>query len=187
MNTPTPSSSCPVAHGGPTAQPPTRTSPTGCPISARAAAFNPFAPDYQQDPAACLRWAREDEPVFYSPEIGYWVVTRYDDVKAVFRDPVLFSPANALEKITPATPEVLAILQSYGFAMNRTMVNEDEPEHMARRRLLMDAFLPERLMRFEPAVRALARRTMDRFINRGRAELVRLVRQYRHELEGARS
>ena len=147
-------------------------SPTGCPVSAQAAAFNPFAPGYQQNPAATLRWAREDEPVFFSPELGYWVVTRYDDVKAVFRDNILFSPAIALEKITPASTEVADILKGYGYAMNRTMVNEDEPDHMARRRLLMDAFLPERLIQYEPAVRALARQYMDRFIDKGRADLV---------------
>lgn len=147
--------------------------PNGCPVSAQAAAFNPFDAAYMQAPGDYLRWAREQEPVFWSPQLGYWIVTRYDDVKAVFRDNLLFSPSIALEKITPATPEVMAILQSYGFAMNRTMVNEDEPDHMARRRLLMDAFLPERLSAFEPMVRQLARQYMDRFVNKGRADLVR--------------
>lgn len=156
---------CPVDHA--------QLSPTGCPISSKAAAFNPFAPSYQHNPAETLRWAREEEPVFYSPELGYWVVTRYDDVKAVFRDNILFSPANALEKITPATPEVMDILKSHGFAMNRTMVNEDEPDHMARRRLLLDAFLPDNLIQYEPAIRSLARQYMDRFIDKGRADLVR--------------
>lgn len=147
--------------------------PNGCPVSAGAAAFNPFEPAYMHDPAQYLRWAREEEPVFWSPQLGYWVVTRYQDVKAVFRDNLLFSPAVALEKITPATPEVSAILDSYGFAMKRTMVNEDEPDHMARRRLLMDAFMPEKLLEFEPAVRALARQYMDRFIDQGLADLVK--------------
>ncbi|MCB2015927.1 MAG: cytochrome P450/oxidoreductase [Hydrogenophaga sp.] len=146
--------------------------PGGCPVSAGAAAFNPFEPAYMQAPGDYLRWSREQEPVFWSPQLGYWVVTRYEDVKAVFRDNLLFSPAVALEKITPATPEVMDILQRYGFAMNRTMVNEDEPDHMARRRLLMDAFLPERLLGYEPMVRALARQYMDRFIDDGRADLV---------------
>jgi len=53
------------------------------------------------------------------------------------------------------------------------MVNEDEPDHMERRRLLMDAFLPERLVTYEPTVRALARQYMDRFVDKGRADLVR--------------
>ncbi|MEZ5649334.1 MAG: cytochrome P450/oxidoreductase [Burkholderiaceae bacterium] len=155
---------CPMAGPG--------LSPTGCPISARAAAFKPFEGDYQLDPAAALRWAREEEPVFYSPDIGYWVVTRYEDVKAVFRDNILFSPSVALEKITPAPPEAAEILKRYGYAMQRTMVNEDEPDHMERRRLLMDAFLPEELARFEPAVRRMARQYMDRFIDRGHADLI---------------
>ena len=147
-------------------------SPTGCPISARAAGFNPFSGAYQQDPGDALDWARRDEPVFYAPELGYWVVTRYEDVKAIFRDNILFSPAIALEKITPAGPEAMAILQRYGFAMQRTMVNEDEPDHMARRRLLLDDFLPENLAKHEPALRALTRQYMDRFIDRGHADLV---------------
>lgn len=156
---------CPVDHG--------KFSPTGCPVSHRAAAFNPFESHYQQNPAEALRWAREEEPVFFSPELGYWVVTRYEDVKAVFRDNLLFSPRIALEKITPAPAAVMDILQSYGYAMNRTMVNEDEPDHMARRRLLMDAFLPERLLRYEPAIRTLTRQYMDRFISKGRVDLVK--------------
>lgn len=160
--------SCPVDHRS-------LMSPTGCPVSARAAGFDPFSSAYQQDPAGSLHWAREEEPVFYSPTLGYWVVTRYEDVKAVFRDNLLFSPSVALEKVTPATPEVMAILQSYGFAMNRTMVNEDEPDHMARRRLLMEAFLPENLIRFEPVVRAMAQQYMDRFIDQGKVDLVQAM------------
>jgi cytochrome P450/ferredoxin-NADP reductase len=148
-------------------------SPNGCPISIKAAEFNPFEPSYMQAPADYLRWSRESEPVFWSPQLGYWVVTRYEDVKAVFRDNILFSPSIALEKITPATPEVMKILKDYGYAVNRTMVNEDEPEHMERRRLLMDAFLPDQLITYEPMVRSLARQYMDRFIDKGRADLVR--------------
>lgn len=165
MNAPAELASCPVHTPAPTA-------PNGCPVSARAAAFNPFDPAYMEAPAEQLRWAREEEPVFWSPQLRHWVVTRYDDVKAVFRDPVLFSPSNVLEKVTPATPEVMRILQRHGFAVNRTLVNEDEPEHMLRRRLLMDAFLPGRLGDFEPQVRRLVREAMDRFIDQGRADLV---------------
>ena len=157
---------CPIDHSA------VPRSPTGCPISQNAAGFNPFSAAYQENPAALLQWARDAEPVFYSPEMGYWVVTRYDDVKAVFRDNLLFSPSIALEKITPPSAAAADILKGYGYAMNRTMVNEDEPEHMERRRLLMGAFLPEELAKHEPAVRALASQYIDRFIDLGRADLV---------------
>jgi len=141
-------------------------------VSARAAAFTPFGEAYQQDPPGYLKWAREEEPVFWSPELGYWVVTRYADIKAIFRDHANFSPANALEKITPPSAAVQQVLAGYGYAMNRTLVNEDEPAHMARRRLLLEPFTPEALKVHEPLVRRLAREYVSRFIDAGQADLV---------------
>ncbi|CAM2150797.1 cytochrome P450/oxidoreductase [Paraburkholderia tropica] len=141
-------------------------------VSTHAAAFDPFSDGYQQDPPEYVRWAREQEPVFYSPQLGYWVVTRYDDIKAIFRDNLTFSPSIALEKITPTGPEANAVLASYGYAMNRTLVNEDEPAHMPRRRALMEPFTPEHLKHHEPMVRRLTREYVDRFIDSGRADLV---------------
>ncbi|MCX2729323.1 cytochrome P450/oxidoreductase [Saccharopolyspora sp. NFXS83] len=148
--------SCPVAHS----------------ISAGAAAFDPFGERYQADPPASLRWSRDEEPVFYSPEIGYWVVTRYADVQAVFRDNVLFSPSIALEKITPVSAAATRKLAEHGYAMDRTLVNEDEPAHQPRRRALMGSFAPEALAEHEPMVRGLARDYVDRFVDAGEADLV---------------
>ncbi|KQP12788.1 cytochrome P450/oxidoreductase [Pseudorhodoferax sp. Leaf267] len=147
-------------------------SPTGCPVSQRAADFDPFGDGYQQDPPDYLRWSREQEPVFYSPQLGYWVVTRYADIQAIFRDHHTFSPSIALEKITPTGEAANAVLASYGFALNRTLVNEDEPAHMPRRRALMEPFTPAALQQHEPLVRELARAYVDRFIDDGRADLV---------------
>jgi cytochrome P450/ferredoxin-NADP reductase len=161
-------SGCPFPHGK---QAP-RVAPNGCPVSANAASFDPFSDAYQQDPPEYVRWAREQEPIFYNPELGYWVVTRYESIKAIFRDNITFSPSIALEKITPTGAEANAVLASYGFALNRTLVNEDEPEHMPRRRVLMDPFTPEELVHHEPMVRQLAREYVDRFIDEGKADLV---------------
>ena len=171
MNTPSTvpaSAGCPVSHHAITGL----KAPNGCPVSQRAAAFDPFEEAYLQDPPEYARWAREQEPVFYSPQLGYWVVARYDDIKAIFRDHGSFSPSNALEKITPPSAEAMQVLASYNYAMNRTLVNEDEPAHMARRRLLLEPFTPQALKHHEPMVRRLAREYIDRFIDDGRADLV---------------
>ncbi|RKS08120.1 cytochrome P450 [Nocardiopsis sp. Huas11] len=147
--------------------------PTGCPVaSERAASFDPFSDGYQQDPSAYVAWSREEEPVFYSPQLGYWVVTRYEDIKAIFRDNVTFSPSVALEKITPTSEEANEVLASYGYGMKRTLVNEDEPDHMARRRALMGPFDADHIARREPMVRRLTRAYVDAFIDEGRADLV---------------
>ena len=161
-------SGCPIDHTALTGL----QAPNGCPISRRAAEFDPFEDAYQQDPPEYVRWAREQEPIFYSPKLGYWVVTRYADIKAIFRDNITFSPSIALEKITPTSQEANDVLASYNYAMNRTLVNEDEPAHMARRRVLMEPFTPEALKHHEPMVRQVTRNYVDRFINDGKADLV---------------
>ena len=154
------------------AQHPAPQGASGCPVSDRAAAFDPFTGAYQLDPAEALRWSRDQEPVFYAPKLGYWVVTRYDDIKAVFRDNILYSPRNVLEKITPSTPESMQILQDYGFALHRTLVNEDEPAHMERRRVLLEHFFPKNLEPKQEMIRRLTREKIDGFVDSGRVDLV---------------
>ncbi|WP_306144671.1 cytochrome P450/oxidoreductase [Roseibium sp. MMSF_3412] len=145
---------------------------SACPFARKAAEFDPFDAPYQADPAEALRWSRAQLPVFFSEKLGYWIVSRYEDIKAVFRDNILYSPCIALEKITPAPPETMEVLKSYGYQLNRTMVNEDEPAHMERRRVLMDHFLPENLEAKQDMVRRLTREKMDTFIDNGRVDLV---------------
>lgn len=56
--------------------------------------------------------------------------------------------------------------------MNRTMVNEDEPVHMERRRLLLDAFVPEALAEHQTFVRKLIKEKVDSFIHKKKVDLV---------------
>ncbi len=87
-------SRCPFSHSQSTAEP-------KCPIIGEdkdfdeayltSGQFDAFDLPYQIDPATALKWSRENRPIFYSEKMGYWIVTRYDDIKTVFRDPILFS------------------------------------------------------------------------------------------------
>lgn len=166
----TPPLHCP-AHSAPV--PESTTPSSGCPFNEKARQFNPFQDAYMADPSEFVRWSREEMPVFYSPSLDYWVVTRYEAIKAIFRDPVTFSPSNVLEPVVPPRPEIKAILDSYQYGMSRTLVNEDEPVHMARRRVLMEPFTPDHLREHEPMVRRLVTQAIDGFIDQGRVELMR--------------
>jgi hypothetical protein len=99
-----------------------------CPVSAIGGAFNPFVDPYLADPYPFWRNARRTEPVFYSPEIDCWVVTRFDDIKAIFADPESFSAGNAQNPIIPIAPEVVELL-SGGLKTKPTMSNADPPAH----------------------------------------------------------
>ncbi len=57
---------------------------TGTPV-----VFDPFHPDFIANPYPLLHRLRERDPVHRSP-LGFWVLTRYDDVSHVLRHPQLF-------------------------------------------------------------------------------------------------
>ncbi len=53
---------------------------------ATAIHFRPDAPEFLRDPFPFLRRMREQDPVHWSPRLKSWVLTRYDDIKAVCLD-----------------------------------------------------------------------------------------------------
>ena len=59
-------------------------------------AFDPFSNIYLADPYPLFSAARTAAPVFYSADLGYWVVTRYGDSRRIFQSPKLFSAVNSL-------------------------------------------------------------------------------------------
>ncbi|BBY61905.1 cytochrome P450 [Mycolicibacterium helvum] len=148
------------------------TSPTGCPVSALATGFNPFEGSYQVDPGSSLQTARVEEPVFYSPLLDYWIVTKYEDAKQIFKNPDVFSASITLDQITPISMEAMQILGSYNFAPGPTIVNEDEPLHTRRRRLLMQPFQADNVTTLEPRIREVVNSYLDRVVAVGKADLV---------------
>ena len=150
-----------------------RSSETVCTRHGPGAEFNPFAEPYLADPYSFWRLAREREPVFYSPELDYWVISRYEDVKAIFSDPQTFSAINAQSPIRPLAPAVVKMLQDGGMKARRVMSNNDPPDHSRIRRHAVGAFTPKRVARLEPAIRALVTGFIDRFEAKREADLVR--------------
>ena len=49
--------------------------------------FDPFHDPYLADPYPFFAEARAATPVFYSPALDYWVVTRYHDIRQIFHTP----------------------------------------------------------------------------------------------------
>ncbi|MFN0316999.1 MAG: cytochrome P450 [Burkholderiales bacterium] len=143
-----------------------------CPVTGMGAEFNPFAAPYLANPYAFWERARQSEPVFYSPELDYWVVTRYEDIKAIFADPTTFSAGNAQTPIEPLAPEVVSMLQSGGLKTKATMSNADPPDHTRVRKFTWQAFTPKRIAELEPAIRRIVNRFIDQIEGVDRADLV---------------
>lgn len=125
-----------------------------CPIDAN---FDPLGAAYLHDPFAVLATVASDQPVFYAPSIGYYVVTRYVDIERIFRDPATFSAAAAQLPLVELTPEAAGILLAGGYQPQPTMVSLDEPAHARLRRPATRAFTATRVDGLAATIRATAR------------------------------
>jgi len=150
----------------------TTTAQHGCPMADIPRDFDPFAEDYLRDPYPSLRELREREPVFYSPRLDYWVISRYDDVQEGFLNQDDYSASIALDTIVPPYPSSIEIMRRYAFEPGLALVNEDPPLHHTRRKRFARSFSPQRMKAMEPFIRELANRYIDRFVKRGEADLV---------------
>ena len=84
----------------------------GCPVDE---SFDPLSPEFLADPYSVLAERPENEaPVFFAPSIGYYVVTSYAAIEAVFRDPATYSAAVAQAPLAPIVPEAQQILLAGG-------------------------------------------------------------------------
>jgi cytochrome P450 len=113
---------------------------------------------------------RELAPVHFEPRLECFLISRYDDVKAVILDTATFSSAIGPAAVLPP-PEAIAILLS-GHPPVSTLLTADPPAHDRYRALVHKAFTPSRVRRLEGAIRSVASDLVDGFAADGRVELV---------------
>jgi len=135
--------------------------------------FDPFHDPYLSDPYPFFAEAQAATPVFYSPSLDHWVVTRYHDIRRVFQTPELFSAVNSVAPIQPLCPAAGYVLAEGNFRPVPALINNDPPGHTRVRRLAQVAFTPRRVAEMEPFIRELTVRFVAEFASRGRADLVR--------------
>ncbi len=104
---------------------------------------------------------REQHPYFWDPEAqGYWVLTRYDDIREAYQTPELFSS----DSFVPTDPDPT-------YFMIPTQVGP--PQHVKFRRLLNPQFSPSVVAKMEDDARRFANESIDQFIDNGHCDLVR--------------
>lgn len=130
--------------------------------------FEPLSQEYLRNPYPVLDRAREEQPIFFYPELGIWVVTRYDDIVEITRDWETYSQrAVALLPV----PESLGDRISADF-FNEAFMNSDPPIHTVARKVVNRGFTRGRVVAAEPHIRETANRLIDGFVDRGSCELM---------------
>ena len=79
------------------------------------ARYDPYAPDALDNPYPFYAWLRDEAPLYLQPDYGFAVVSRYEDVVGVARNPQDFSSAKG---IGPAVADD-----------TRNMIEMDPPDH----------------------------------------------------------
>lgn len=130
----------------------------GCPFGHGTAATevknHGYEPFQMNDPFPAYAELRKEEPVMFDDRIGYWVVTRYDDIKSVFDDWETFSSENAQAPVRKRGPQATEIMLEGGFTAYSGLSARVPPEHTRIRAIAQKAFTPRRFKVLEPEIRA---------------------------------
>ena len=142
---------------------------------AEAVEFRPDAPAFIADPFPVFRRLREEDPVHWSPRLKAWVLTRYDDVKAVCLDKEVSSDRLRPFFATLPGPEAERISQIIRY-LSHWMVFRDPPEHTRLRRLTSKVFHLQSMNAMRPKAEELVEwlfgRIRERIGERGEIDFI---------------
>jgi cytochrome P450 len=105
--------------------------------------YNPFLPEVKADPYPYYRWLREEHPVYRVEPMGFYAVSRYEDVHFVLRSHALFSSE---------------IVGSAGLGRDsntKTNISCDPPDHTRLRTIVNRGFTPRVIADWEPRIRQI--------------------------------
>jgi cytochrome P450 len=108
--------------------------------------FDPFSEEYFNGAYDLYRRMRDNAPVYFSEQYGFWALFRYEDVCAAHKDWQTFSSAHGVDLSTLNTDE--SIIRMY-----RSIIMMDPPEHDRLRALVSRVFTPRAVGALEPMVR----------------------------------
>ncbi len=120
--------------------------------------FNPYAHKVHDDPFPYYRRLRDEAPAYHNEELGFWALSRYDDVIDALHDPTTYCSRHGIT-LEPKNPLPM-------------MITMDPPEHTAMRRLVSRVFTPRRIADLEPQIRALSDKHMSPWLDAGRCDLI---------------
>jgi cytochrome P450 len=115
--------------------------------------------------------ARIDAPVFWDERLGYWQITRYEDVLAASMNTRELSSEGfySLAKIHPGNEHLLP--KGFEYAAP-SLSNADPPTHTRVRKLASGPFKARRVAALESDISTIADELIDRFVDAGSSELI---------------
>jgi cytochrome P450 len=118
---------------------------------------DPYDTTIDDDPYPVFRRLRDEAPVYYNDQFGFYALSRHADIQAAHLDPRTFRSGygNVLELIRDEPLDV-----SY-------LVMQDPPRHDTQRALVSRAFTPRRVSSLEDHIRDLCAEMLDPHLGGG--------------------
>jgi cytochrome P450 len=108
--------------------------------------FDPFSSTYFDEPLEVYRQLRDEAPLYFNEEYGFYALSRYEDVVTAHKDWQSFSSSHGVDLSTLSTdPDQIRSL--------RSIIMMDPPDHDTMRALVSRVFTPKAITGFEPMVR----------------------------------
>ena len=124
-----------------------------------------LTPAFYENPYPYYHALRDFEPVRHMPD-GTWLLTRYDDILPVYRDPKIFSSDKKLE-FGPKYGES-PLLEHH----TTSLVFNDPPLHTRVRRAIVGALSQRHIAAMEPGLTALVDGLLDAMAARNDVDLI---------------
>lgn len=112
-------------------------------------------PDVHEDPYEFYALMRDECPVYKMPETGFYIVSRYEDVKSVLRDTKRFSNdlvETRREVREEAKSPITRMYQTDGWVPVPTLHHTDPPLHTRYRRPIERTFTASRVREMTPYI-----------------------------------
>jgi cytochrome P450 len=123
--------------------------------------LDPYDYDFHEDPYPYYKRLRDEAPLYHNSELGFWALSRHDDVLKGFRNSTTLSNKFGVS-LDPA---------SRGPHASRTMsfLAMDDPAHLRLRTLVSKGFTPRRIRELEPRVTEIAVTHLDTMMEKVRS------------------
>lgn len=135
--------------------------------------YNPLSSAVQANPYPYYAALRETAPVYFNEQLGWYIVSRYEDVVAITKNPAVFSSARAIVRPERLDEAEKVAPQALRFLRKGVLISEDPPTHTKTRGLVTRAFTPKRISEMEPRIRQLARELIAQLPRSGEFDLIK--------------
>lgn len=117
----------------------------------RAPKYDILSPTFFANPYPTLRLMQQEDPIYWDPILNGWILTRYEDLPRVLRDP-RFSSSRVEQYAHGAPAHQQERLKAYNTFVSSWLAFSDPPEHTRLRALISKAMTPQAMEALKPVI-----------------------------------